>query len=395
MMLMACTMTFAGDSDALKAITKTKNYAEALQLVNNTLSQLANDQEKAEAYNHLVDLAMDKVNDERGIMTENALAAQTGGKQKPYDTLGLANAICDAIDMAIECNKYDQKPNAKGKVKPQFATKNAERIWQVRQNLIAVGQSEAQNGNREGVLRFWGGFTDSAADPLFASQDHAPEAEYAGQVAYFAGRYAYELKQFDRAERYLSIAMQDPTQKADALNYKLYAMRNNLKNHEDSLACITQLKGLYEQDPSNDVVLDALNSMYEGQHDVAAQTALLDNHLAKFPQSYIALASKGFIAMGANDAATAASWLQKAVAVKNDHAPLYYYLGLCLNSQAATTDDDAKRKDFLGQAIQAFDKCKELDPNKQMCNWGYNRFQAYYSLYGADDPKTKEAEYDK
>jgi len=56
--LMASTMTFAGKSDALKAITKCKDYAEAAQLLQSSLGQLADNAEKAEAYNHLVDLAM-------------------------------------------------------------------------------------------------------------------------------------------------------------------------------------------------------------------------------------------------------------------------------------------------------------------------------------------------
>lgn len=46
------------------------------------------------------------------------------------------------------------------------------------------------------------------------------------------------------------------------------------------------------------------------------------------------------------------------------------------------------------EAVQALDKAKQLDPNKQQANWGYNRYQAYYGLYGADDPKTKDAELD-
>ncbi len=394
MLLVASATAFAGDSDALKAIKKCKDYAAAVQLVNNSLGQLADNAEKAEAYNHLVDLAMEKVSNEVGIVTENAAAAQLGGKVKPYDTLGLADAVCNAIDMAIECNKYDQMPNAKGKVKPQF-TKNAARVWPVRQQLINIGQEQAQKGNSAATLRYWGAFTESALNPFFAEQDHKPEAAYAGQVAYFAGRYAFEAKEFDRAERYLEYAMKDPEQKADAMNFKLYAMRSNLKSKADSLDCINKLKALYEQDSSNDVVLDALNSMYEGQHDIAAQTALLDGHLAKYPNSFTALAGKGFMAMNQNDAATAITWLKKAVDAKSDNAALYYYLGLCYNSQAATTEDNAKRTEALQNSIKVFDKCKELDPNKQMVNWGYNRYQAYYSLYGENDPKTKDAELDK
>ena len=189
--------------------------------------------------------------------------------------------------------------------------------------------------------------------------------------------------------------MKDPNQKADALNYKLYAMRSNLKNHEDSVACINQLKTMYEAEPENDVILDALNSMYEAQKDKAAQKALLDAHLAKYPTSFTALAGKGFMAMNDNDAPTAIEWLKKAAASKPDNAVIWTYLGICYNSQAANSDDAAKRKEFYTDAIAAFDKAKELDPNKQMVNWGYNRYQAYYALYGEDDPRTKEAEYDK
>jgi len=189
--LMASTMTFA-KSDAIKLITKSKDYAEAAQLVKQHLNELADNAEKAEAYNHLVELAMNKVSNETGTITENQMATQMGtGKVKPYDTLGLANAICDAIENAIECNKYDQMPNAKGKVKPQFE-KNAARLWAVRSHLVNIGQEAARKGDNASVLKYWGMFTDSAADPYFAAMDKTPEKEYAGQVAFFAGRYAFE-----------------------------------------------------------------------------------------------------------------------------------------------------------------------------------------------------------
>ena len=395
MMLVASATAFAGDSDALKAITKSKNYAEAAKLVQSSLGQLADNSEKAKAYNHLVDLAMDKVSKETGTIAENMVAKQTGGKEKPVDQVGLADALSDAIDMAIECNKYDQLPNAKGKVSPKFEKKNAERIWGVRHHLVTIGQEEAQKGNSAAVLKYWGAFTDSANDPMFASQDHKPEAEYAGQVAYFAGRYAFEAKDFARADRYLEAAMKDPSQRADAENYRLWAMRSNLKTHEDSVACINQLKALYEKEPNNDTVLDVLNSMYDSMKDRKAQTALLDGHLAKFPNSFAALAGKGLMAMSANDAPQAIEWLKKASAAKPDNAVIYTYLGICYNQQGATTEDPAKRKEFFKNAVEVFDKAKQYDPNRQMSNWGYPRYQAYYALYGDNDPRTKAAEADK
>jgi len=393
--LMASTMTFAGDSDALKAITKSKDYAEAAQLLKQNLGQLTDNAEKAKAYNHLVDLALNKVSHETGIITENQLATQMGqGKVNPYDTLGLGNAICDAIDNALECNKYDQLPNAKGKVNPKFAKKNAERIWAVRTHLVNIGQSVAQSGNDAGVLKYWGTFVDSAEDPFFADMDKKNEQEFIGQVAFFAGRYAYQAQQLDRANRYFEVAKRDPQQKADAVNFQLFAMRSNLKNHADSVAFCNQLKKMYEAEPENDVVLDNLNSMYDGMKDRAAQKALLEGHLAKYPNSFTALANMGMLAMSENNAKEGADWLRKAAVAKPDNAVIFTYLGVCLNSMAATSENPADTKKYYQEAIEAFDKAKELDPNKQMANWGYNRYQAYYGLYGENDPKTQAAQAD-
>ena len=393
--LMASTMTFAGKSDALKAITKCKDYAEAAQLLQSSLAQLADNAEKAEAYNHLVDLAMAKVQNETGTIAENQLAVQMGqGKEKAYDTLGLANGICNAIEAAIECNKYDQLPDAKGKVKPRFAEKNAQRVWAVRPNLVNIGQQAAANGQEANVLKFWGAFIDSAEDPFFAAQNHDAEKEYIGQVAFFAGRYAWQAKEIDRANKYFEVAKRDPEQKAEAFNFQLYAMRNNLKTREDSVGYVNYLKQLYETEPENDMIIDGINGMYEGMKDKAAQTAFLDAHLAKYPNSFTALANKGLLAMNENNAEEGAKWLRKASEAKPDNAVVWTYLGVCLNVLAANATDNATGMKFFDEAIVAFDKAKELDPDRAQANWGYNRYQAYYGRYGEEDPKTKAAEAD-
>ena len=398
MMLVASATAFAGDSDALKAVMKVKIYSDAAQLVKQNLDQMADASEKAKAYNYLVDLAMKKVSKETGTIAENQVGMQMGRAANeivPYDTLGLADAICEAIYNAIECNKYDQQPNAKGKVAPKFAEKNAQRIWAVRTHLVNIGQEQAHKETKTLALKYWGAFVDSGTNPLFDAQNHEAEKEYFGQVALFSGRYAFEAQDLERANKYFEIAKKDPTQKTDALNYQLYVLRQNLKNHADSLAAINKIKAIYEAEPDNDATLDALNQMYDGMKDKAAQNALLDNHLAKYPNSFAALANKGLMAMAENDAVKGAEWLRKAAVAKPDNAVIYTYLGICLSSQAANCEDNAKGKEFYKQAIEAFDKAKELDPDKHQANWGYNRYQAYYGLYGEDDPRTKAAEQDR
>ena len=82
MMLVASATAFAGDSDALKAILKATTYTEAQSLINSSLAQLANDAEKAKAYNKLVDLAYEKYKKEDDTKTTNAVMQ----KNHPYPT---------------------------------------------------------------------------------------------------------------------------------------------------------------------------------------------------------------------------------------------------------------------------------------------------------------------
>ncbi len=397
-MCMASSMTFAGDSDGLKAIMKAKTYDEASQLLKQNLSTLADNAEKAKAYNHVLDLVMDKVNDETKIITENQLAQQMGGgadKMKQYDTLGLANAICQSIELAAECNKYDQLPNAKGKVAPKFAEKNAQRVWVNRVHLVNIGQEEARKGNDANVLKFWGTFVDSRNEPLFAAMDKTPEQSYIGQVAFFAGRYAYQAKDMQRANKYFDEAMKDPEQKKEALNFKLYAMKSQLKTRQDSLNYVEQLKPLLAEYPDNDAIIDGLYSMYDGMKMKAEQKSLLEGILAKNPQNFVALADMGIMFIGDNDYKSAVPYLRKAIAVNGENVSVLYYLGtsLCILAQEDGVAADAK-KAYYKEAVGLYDKCKELDPGMQQIKWGYNRFNAYYNFYGPEAPETKKAEAD-
>ena len=398
MMMVASATSFAGDSDGLKAILKAKTYDEANQLLQQNVGSLADAAEKAKAYNHVLEILMKKVDAETKIITENQLAVQMGGgadKQKPYDTLGLANAICQSLELASECNKYDQQPNAKGKVAPKFAEKNALRVWSNRVHLVNIGQEEARKGNDAGVLKYWGTFIDSRTEPLFAAMDKNPESAYVGQVALFAGRYAFQAKDMERANRYFDEAMKDPEQKKEALGFKIYAMKSVLKTRQDSIDFANKLKPLLDENPDNDAIIDGLYSVYDGLKMKAEQKSLLEGILAKNPNNFVALADLGIMHIGENDYTAAIPFLRKAIAVKDDNASVLYYLAtsLCIMAQDDKTSA-ADKKNYYKEAVELYDKCKQVDPDMMQIKWGYNRFNAYYNYYGPEAPETKQAEAD-
>ena len=390
MMVLGATSAFAGDSDALKAVMKAKTYAEAEALLKQNLGQLANDAEKAKAYNKLVDLGMKAYNDQQSIMQTNQIMK----KNDPIDENAMNEGAYNALMNAIECYKYDQLPNAKGKVAPKFGS-NASRVWAARVQLVNAGQTAAQNNKADEVLKYWGAFLDTDSEPLFASIDAKQkdgEKEYIGQVALFAARYAYQAKDVARCEKYCDIAMKSEKEAKDALNLKLYVMKDGLKTHADSLAYVDKLKGLYAQDENNEVILDGLNSMYSSMKMEKEQEALLNAAIAKNPSNFVALANLGMMYIRKNDADNAIKNLKQALAAKPDNVTVLTYLGACYNSKAGALQDPNGRKVVYKEAVKVLDKAKELDPEKAQANWGYTRYQAYYGFYGPTAAETKKAE---
>ena len=396
MMLVASATTFAGDSDAFKALKKSFKglaFAEAETLVKNSIDQLANAQEKAAAYQMLVDLAYDAFNKQSTIETENQLAAQMGSAEKPIDKALMAESAYNALVYAIEADKYDQQPNEKGKVAPKFADKNAQRLWLAPRNcLVNAGQEAIQNKDQALSRKYWEMFALSESAPLFKACDRAPQKAYFGQVARFAAVFAYQDKDMEKALQLCDIAMKDSAEYEGCLNLKLEILGSEIKTKEDTIKYISQLKDIYAEHKT-DGVMEKLYNMLSSTGEKAAAEKILDDAIAANPNNFVALADKG-LGMLNDNPAEAAKYLKRAVEQKPDNAALQTYAGTAISITAQNTEDPAAKKALYEEAIKYYDKAKELDPDRLNSNWGYNRYNAYYNYYGSDAPETQQAEAD-
>lgn len=393
-MMVASATAFAGDSDALKAILKTKTYAEAEALVKANLGSLANDAEKAKAYNKLVDLALAQFDAQSTIQTENQVAKQMGKEEKPVDQQLMSDMAYNAIVAGLECDKYDQKPNEKGKVSPKFASKNAQRLWFAPRNqLVNAGQDALTAKDNATARKYWTLFVESDAAPMFKDQNREQQKPFFGQVARFAAIFAYQDKDMAKALELADVALKDPQEYENALNLKLEILGDGLKTKDDSLKYVENLKSLYAEHKTNGVMEKLYNTLI-GVGQSAEADKIIDEALAADPNNFVALADKGLSLLQAQKAEEAVKYLKKAYDVKNDNAIIATYAGTAYVVQAQNTEDPAKKKEFYKQAIEMFDKAKELDPDMLQAKWGYNRYNAYYNYYGENAPETKQAEQD-
>lgn len=390
MMVLGATSAFAGDSDALKAVLKAKTYADAKAMVEQNLGSMANDAEKAKAYNYLVELSMKQFNDQQSIIQMNQITK----KNDPVDMEAMNEGAYNALVAAQECYKYDQLPNAKGKISPKYGN-NAERVWNARIQLVSAGDDARTKNNTTLALKYWNAWFNSESSPLFNKIPAEKKAEpYKEQVAFLGAWLSKENKDMAQALKYCDVAMNSDEYKKQALSIKLEVLKGDLKTHEDSLKYINNLKDLYAKDAKNEILLDNLNSMFASMRMDKEQLELLDNALAADPNNFVALADKGMYYIAKNDADNAIKNLKKALEIKPENGAVMVYLGACLNVKASNLQDPNGRKVVYQEAIKYLDKAKELDPEKKQYNWGYNRYQAYYGLYGPNDPKTKQAEAD-
>jgi len=392
-MLVASATAFAGDSDALKAILKAKVYAEAEALIKSSLDQLATPEEKAKAYNKLVDLAMDQFTAQSTIQTENQVAAQMGKDPKPVDEALMTEMAYNALLAAAECDKYDQMPNEKGKVKAAFAAKNAQRLWfGPRNQLVNAGQNALSAHDNATARKYWQLFTESNEFPLFKDCDREGQKSYFGQVARYSAIFAYQDKDMQKALELADIAMKDPQEFDNAMNLKLEILGDGLQTKEDSVNYCNKLKEIYAEHKI-DGVMEKLYNTLSSMGQEAEANQILDDALAVNPDNVVALADKG-LGLINKDAAEAAKYLKRAAELKDDNALIQTYAGTALSVQAQNTEDPAAKKAIYEEAIKFYDKAKELDPDMLQAKWGYNRFNAYYNYYGPDAPETQQAEAD-
>ena len=393
-MMVASATAFAGDSDALKAILKTKTYAEAEALVKANLGSLANDAEKAKAYNKLVDLALAQFDAQSTIQTENQVAKQMGKEEKPVDQKLMSDMAYNAIVAGLECDKYDQKPNEKGKVSPKFASKNAQRLWfGPRNQMVNAGQDALTAKDNATARKYWTLFVESDAAPMFKDQNREQQKPFFGQVARFAAIFAYQDKDMAKALELADVALKDPQEYENALNLKLEILGDGLKTKDDSLKYVENIKTLYAEHKTNGVMEKLYNTLI-GVGQSAEADKIIDEALAADPNNFVALADKGLSLLQAQKAEEAVKYLKRAYDVKNDNAIIATYAGTAYVVQAQNVEDPAKKKELYKQAIEMFDKAKELDPDMLQAKWGYNRYNAYYNYYGENAPETKQAEQD-
>lgn len=391
MAVAACMVVSANaqNPDAVKKVMDAKDFKEAKALVESNLSSM-NDEERAKAWNKVVDLALAKFDKEQTVQITN----QAMKKEDPYDKEGMNEAARVAVQSAFECEKYDQLPNAKGKVKPKFHKKNQDRLASVRNALINAGQDYYNNKDFKSAAAAFAAYVDCKGNSLYSDYDFSKD-QYLGQIAYFASLASYNSQDYPAASRYAGVALADTAVAKDAMDIKIFSMKATLKTKEDSVKYLNEIKELYNQDPANERMFSLLTEYYQTTGDNAAKNALINKQVSQYP-SKMAWALKGESEMGESKWADAIESYKKSLALDPEFIQVQFNLALCQNNQAITLKDanagnlTPEAKSLLQESIANLNQLKAKDPDHLTVNWPYTLYQAYYLI--GDEANAKAIE---
>lgn len=382
------TAAMAQNPDGLKQVMSATDYESALQLTEAAVSTMTAE-EKAKAYNKVVDLALEKYTTENEIAVKNELTKANNS----YDKDGMEAAAVAAINYAIVCDEYDQMPNEKGKVKVKYKSSNVTRLTIVRNELLGIGEEQFNAKDFAAASKTFGLYVDSA--PFFYEGNASSDPAY-GQIAYYTSLACYNSQSYVDASKYAALAQTDTTFAEDALNIQIMSMKAQLNTKADSLKYLDEVKALYEQDPTNERFFGLLCEYYATSGEEAAKNELVDKQLEINPKSTMAWALKGEGYMGNSQWDEAITTYKKSLEINPDFIQVRLNLSVCLNNKAITLKeanngqmtDEAKA--CVNESISNLKIIREEDPNRETVNWPYTFYQAYYLI--DDEAGMKEIE---
>ncbi len=404
LMAAAATTAFAQETvvkEAKKVLAK-GDFDAAAQMLAPALTS-SETLDKAAAWNLMTDIQYGKYS---AIQNEN-MQNQVNQKNVPFDTLGMNNACYEALKAAIECDKLDKEPNDKGKVKIRFRQANQQRMQNVRLNLINAGLFDYNHKNLDGALAKWALYLDSPAEELFtglAAVSDVAQDQYRSEIAYYAGLVAYQKKDYPTAEKYATIAAQDPKKASEANEIMLFSKKETMKTKEDSLAYVDMVKNLHKQNPEEERYFNLLMEYYTRSDDQKAMAAWAEEETSINPENKMAWALTGQVHMNAREWDAAVEAYKKAIEIDPAFIQCVFNAGVCLNGKAIDLKDQLadkntggltkanadKVKAILHDARQYLEQAKELDPDREKVNWAYPLYQIYYTI--GDKAKSDEME---
>ena len=268
--------------------------------------------------------------------------------QQPYNQDKFFGSLMKMFDYYLKCDDLEQVPDEKGKVVVKYRPELTNLLSGVRINLVSGGVTYFNENNNEKAFDLFSKYIDVADAPLFASLNYAETDTLMYEIAYYATLAGLKLEDYNKALKYVDLAMNKEDIAQKAIEYKAMAYINL----NDTANWIETLKLGVEKYPAVEYFYSNLISYYNNNGKPEELMAFADEMLAKNPLPIFRFV-KGFVFQNMKELDKAIEEYKICIEQDPNYTGAYRNLGICYCQIAQDLSDAASTLDVKSKAYKA------------------------------------------
>ena len=268
--------------------------------------------------------------------------------QQAYNKDKFFGSLVKMFDYYLKCDELEQIPDEKGKVVAKYRPELTNLLSGVRINLVSGGVTYFNENNNEKAFDLFAKYIDVADAPLFASFNYAETDTLMYEIAYYATLAGLKLEDYNKALKYVDLAMNKADIAQKAIEYKAMAYINL----NDTVNWLEALKLGVEKYPAVEYFYSNLISYYNNNGKPEELMAFADEMLAMNPLPIFRFV-KGFVYQNMKELDKAIEEYKICIEQDPNYTGAYRNLGICYCQIAQDLSDAASALDVKSKAYKA------------------------------------------
>ena len=313
--------------------------------------------------------------------------------QQPYDQEKFFGSLVKMFDYFTKCDELEQLPNEKGNVVVKYRNETCDLLSRVRINLVSGGVTYFNDNKNEKAFDMFSKYIDVAEIPMFKQFNYMETDSLIPEIAYYTTLAGLKLEDYNKALKYVDLAMKKDDVAQKAIEYKAMAYINL----GDTASWLNTLKDGVERFPEVEYFYSNLISYYNNNGNTEDLMKFADEMLAQNPLPIFYFV-KAYVYQNMKKYDEAIAAYKVCIEKDPNYTGAYRNLGICYCQVAqdlsdAASDLDIKSKaykekkeeitNYYRLALPVYEQLRKLDDNSDpdvRSAWTNGLYTCYYML---------------
>ena len=306
---------------------------------------------------------------------ENEVLFNKSIMKQPFDSLAKGKALMESYDYFVQALKFDQVPDAKGKVKPRYSKDIKTFLkdyYTTQQNLIAYGALLYEKKNYEGAVKTFEAYLEIPKMPIMNNEIKIDSTYY--MISFYTAASAANAKMHDKAIGIYE-SLKDKKYETKSVYQSLY---EEYVVKKDTANFVNTLKEGLGKFPTDAWFMQNLINYYIYSGKIKDALSYLDKAIEKEPSLAQYRYVKGNLEESLGNYDEARTAFDKAIELDPTQAESYAGIGRIyynkavkiLEASAKIKDmkvynaEAKKAEDLFKQSLPFFKKASEVNPKE-------------------------------